>query len=165
MTIEKNRWIDVVNNKERLKAIIANRGRFNGYDNETIYKELYKLEAERKLKINFANIINRAKSLCGNIKNTLILINMKLNQNQYEETKTLFSDIIDGILTIQEIVNKICGKEYVNNLNTMKLINDDLNNIVEGYTINDVKYIQSILENNLLPHYYEWSLDIERLLK
>jgi len=112
---------------------------------------------------NGCEVIRQSLDLSNTIGEGIQYVKLRFEAGHFEETLTLFQNVIEALLSIQKAVQPL-----VSNLSSNQLeycsdnINSALQGIITAFEEGNRSMISGLIEQSLLPAYYKWQEELER---
>lgn len=112
---------------------------------------------------NDFEVIRQSLDLSGTIREGPEYIKLRFEEGCFEETLTLFQDVIQALISIQKAVQPLVIKLFPNQLESFSAdINYALEDVIAAFEKANWSVTTGIIEQSLLPAYCKWQEELER---
>jgi acetyltransferase-like isoleucine patch superfamily enzyme len=146
------KWIKVGNKANLLAEILAGRGTFQGYDYDNINRDI---NAQYNLQDPFREEhVKQCVSLAETVLEAVKYMKMKADENKFQETVFLISDISKAIETIRICLSNIKSANIDDLYHSLKKLLFTMNQFVEHFQYGN-KEAQNLLTDFIEPQVEE----------
>ncbi|MBU3155071.1 acyltransferase [Clostridium estertheticum] len=156
-------WINVKGKVDVLDEIIANRGIFEGYDEETSVKILEKESKEdKKVNILHQNLDYDKLNLITTIEEGIVHIVNNIDVENFDQTLKILTTLVEALTNIQSTIRPLKDKSINNSLEDD--LNVELSKMMSYFEKNDIETSKKVVKESIIPICKSWKEEIKFIL-
>lgn len=114
----------------------------------------------------YLDVIRRTLQLSETILEGLTYIQANLDLGEFEKTKTMFTDVIEGIYQIQQSISAFLSELPANEIAALNgKLKNSLDGVVSAYEQKKAAQLKEKMEEELLPVFEQWQEELRRCLR
>jgi len=114
----------------------------------------------------YLDVIRKTLQLSETILEGLAYIQANLDLGEFEKTKTMFTDVIEGIYQIQQSISAFLSELPANEIAALNgRLKNSLDGVVTAYEQKEAAQLKEKMEEELLPVFQKWQEELSRCLR
>lgn len=114
----------------------------------------------------YLDVIRKTLQLSETILEGLTYIQANLDLGEFEKTKTMFTDVIEGIYQIQQSLSAFLSELPANEIAALNgKLKNSLDGVVSAYEQKKAAQLKEKMEDDLLPVFEQWQEELKRCLR
>lgn len=114
----------------------------------------------------YLDVIRRTLQLSETILEGLAYIQAGLKAGEFEKTKTMFAEVIEGIYKIQQSLSAFLSELPANEIAALNgKLKNSLDGVVSAYEQKKAAQLKGKMEEELLPVFEQWQEELKRCLR
>lgn len=114
----------------------------------------------------YLDVIRKTLQLSETILEGLTYIQANLDLGEFEKTKTMFTDVIEGIYQIQQSISAFLSELPANEIAKLNgKLKNSLDGVVSAYEQKKAAQLKEKMEEELLPVFEQWQEELRRCLR
>lgn len=114
----------------------------------------------------YLDVIRKTLQLSETILEGLTYIQANLDLGEFEKTKTMFTDVIEGIYQIQQSISAFLSELPANEIAALNgKLKNSLDGVVSAYEQKKAAQLKEKMEEELLPVFEQWQEELKRCLR
>lgn len=114
----------------------------------------------------YLDVIRKTLQLSETILEGLTYIQANLDLGEFEKTKTMFTDVIEGIYQIQQSISAFLSELPANEIAALNgKLKNSLDGVVSAYEQKKAAQLKEKMEDDLLPVFEQWQEELKRCLR
>ena len=114
----------------------------------------------------YLDVIRKKLQIYETILEGLTYIQANLDLGEFEKTKTMFTDVIEGIYQIQQSLSAFLSELPANEIAALNgKLKNSLDGVVSAYEQKKAAQLKEKMEDDLLPVFEQWQEELKRCLR